>query len=310
MRTRTTESGARAMPAGHAIIAAVVAVVLVAGANLAGALDHGEGGDASSFDFGAGTTVAAAEPAGPDDTAAAAADEPPPTGGTTLPTATADSVSETAVEDVSTVPTGDDPAKVYIAGDSDAGNLGPPLQDLLADTGVVDSELFYKVSSGLSRPDFFDWPAQLQRDIATHDPDIVVVTFGGNDAQDIEIDGRSSPVDTPEWRAEYTRRVGAVMEFLTQSGRTLVWVGIPNAKSGTFRDRLNILQQVTKDEAALHPGVRYVDTWNRFVGASGGYADYIIDPRATTKESSSAPTTGSTSTRWARRSWRSMSPES
>ena len=69
------------------------------------------------------------------------------------------------------------------------------------------------------------------------------------------------------------------MDFLSSEGRTLVWVGIPNAKSGSFRDRLEILQQVTKDEAAQRPDVRYVDTWNRFVGASGGYADYIIDPR-------------------------------
>ncbi|MEZ5215626.1 MAG: hypothetical protein R2715_03290 [Ilumatobacteraceae bacterium] len=53
----------------------------------------------------------------------------------------------------------------------------------------------------------------------------------------------------------------------------------PNAKSGSFRDRLDILQRVTKEVAAAHPAVKYVDTWNVFVGRSGGYADYIIDPR-------------------------------
>ena len=43
-RLPKTESGARPMAAGQAIIAAIVAVVLVAGANLAGALDDKGGG--------------------------------------------------------------------------------------------------------------------------------------------------------------------------------------------------------------------------------------------------------------------------
>ncbi len=275
-RLPKTESGARPMAAGQAIIAAVVAVVLVAGANLAGALDDtGGGGDASSFDFGASTTappVVTTQPGGAPDTTGPAG--VPDTAGTGIsPPASGGSVA-------GHVPTPADPAVVYIAGDSDAGNLGPPLASILADTKVVESHLRYKVSSGLTNPKFFDWPKQLEADMAAFNPDIVVVTFGGNDAQNILVDGTSYAVDTPEWRAEYGRRVGAVMDYLTSNGRSLVWVGIPNAKKGTFLARLDVLQQVTKEQAAARAGkVDYVDTWNRFVGASGGYADYIIDPR-------------------------------
>ena len=56
----------------------------------------------------------------------------------------------------------ENPAKVYIVGDSDAGTFGPYLQTLLDGTNIVDTELNYKVSSGLARPDFFDWPAELE----------------------------------------------------------------------------------------------------------------------------------------------------
>ncbi len=267
------------MAAGQAILASFIAIGLVVGANGVGLLDReGGGGDESSFDFGAtgtATTDVAETPA----TDGPATDD----SGTDDP-ATDDSSADvvdvaTTVADANDVPTREDPARIYIAGDSDAGNLGPPLQATLEDTGVVESTLEYKVSSGLTRPDFFDWPAQLQRDIPEVDPDIVVVTFGGNDAQDVLLDNRSYPVDSPEWKAEYSRRVGAVMDYLSDDGRTLVWVGIPNAESGAFRDRLNILQQVTKDAAAARPDVIYIDTWNIFVGASGGYAAYIIDPR-------------------------------
>jgi hypothetical protein len=177
-------------------------------------------------------------------------------------------------------PTAENKAKVLILGDSDAGTFGPYLMSLLEPNGVTESELFYKVSSGLSRPDFYDWPADLATRIPEADPDILVVTFGGNDAQDILIDGVSRPVDSDEWRAEYGRRVGEVMDTMIEGGRTLVWVGIPNASEEGFTQRLEILRDVTLAEIEKRPGsVIYVDTWNRFAGLSGGYADYVIDPR-------------------------------
>ena len=54
-------------------------------------------------------------------------------------------------------------------------------------------EVDYKVSSGLARPDFFDWPAHLRRQLPAVDPDIVVVTFGGNDAQGMALADGSFP---------------------------------------------------------------------------------------------------------------------
>jgi len=269
------------MAAGHAILGAFIAVMLVVGANAAGLLDRsGGGGNAASFDFGSGGGAAS----GTGSTTTRPADGSAPTSAagastTVAGSSTTVSPASSVPADAGKVPTAADPARVLIVGDSDAGNLGPPLETTLADTGVVKSQLFYKVSSGLTRPDFFDWPAKLQQAVPQFTPDIVVVTFGGNDAQDVTLGGKSYPVQTDEWKAEYARRVGAVMDYLSAEGRTLVWVGIPNAKSGDFRDRLDILQQVTKAEAAKRPAVKYVDTWNRFVGASGGYADYIIDPR-------------------------------
>jgi uncharacterized protein len=80
-------------------------------------------------------------------------------------------------------PTPDDPARVLIVGDSDAGTFGPYLQQLLGETQVVETVLDYKVSSGLARPDFFDWHRELETKVPEVDPDIVVVTFGGNDGQ-------------------------------------------------------------------------------------------------------------------------------
>ncbi|HSP29738.1 MAG TPA: hypothetical protein VLN74_14390, partial [Ilumatobacteraceae bacterium] len=79
------------------------------------------------------------------------------------------------------------PATVFIVGDSDAVTFGPYLQTLLDGTGIVETQLDYKVSSGLARPDFFDWPAEIDRKLPEVNPDNVVATFGGNDAQGLAV---------------------------------------------------------------------------------------------------------------------------
>lgn len=238
-------------------------------------------------------SVAAAKWALSDDTSAAAPDTTitangspvvadstaAPTGDAATQTAAPTAAAPTTVEDTGP-PSSTNKAKVYIAGDSDAGAFGPYLMDQLDATGIVTSTLDYKVSSGLARPDFFDWPAHLRQTLPEVDPDIVIVTFGGNDAQDMLIDGRSRGTTTPEWREEYGKRVGAVMDLLTEDGRTLIWVGIPNASGAEFTARLEPLRQVTEEQAAARAGkVVYIDTWNRFTGRNGGYAEYVVDPR-------------------------------
>jgi len=199
---------------------------------------------------------------------------------TTPPSTAAPSTSEP----YEGAPDAEHPATVYIVGDSDAGTFGPYLEVLLDETGIVRTELEYKVSSGLSRPDFFNWPEQFRDRLPAVDPDIVVVTFGGNDAQGIaEIDGEfilHDPVgERKEWSAEYTRRAGEVMDLLAEDGRTVIWVGIPNDDNPEVTARMRVQDQAAKAAAATRPEIVFVDTWARFSGRDGGWAEYVIDPR-------------------------------
>ena len=203
-----------------------------------------------------------------------------PTGTAGLPTSppTVDTdVPLISSTDDNRVPTSSDPARLYIAGDSDADAFASFLEGLVAKTGVVTSKLDSKTSSGLARPDFFDWPARFARKIPALNPDIVVVTFGGNDAQPIH--GLNKQVDTPEWRAEYAKRVAAVMDLLSADGRTLIWVGIPNDDTADNTARLAVQDGVVREQVAAHPGVVFIDTWKIFSGIDGGYAAYAVDPR-------------------------------
>jgi len=243
----------------------------------AGGADAGVGDAGTASDDPAGVAASGRVDTGPSDTG------PSDTG----PSDTGP--SDTGPTD--TEPVGDvgpatpaDPATVFIVGDSDAGTFGPYLQTLLDGTGIVETQLDYKVSSGLARPDFFDWPAEIDRKLPEVDPDIVVATFGGNDAQGLAVESGDFIIGDPvaneaEWSEEYQQRVGAVMDQLLDDGRTLIWVGIPNDDNPDVTARMAIQDRAAKAAAAERPEVIFIDTWTRFSGRDGNWAEFVIDPR-------------------------------
>jgi len=207
-------------------------------------------------------------------------------GPTTLPPLPSTSTTELPVKERS-VPTAEDPAELLILGDSDAGTFGPYLKTLLDQTGIVATTVDYKVSSGLARPDFFDWPAYMRTIVPQVNPDIVVATFGGNDGQGLRNLDESWAVNHPpgeggddaDWIAEYGKRVGDAMDYLADGNRTLIWVGIPNDDNPEVTARMQVQDQVVRAEAAKRENVVFIDTWARFSGRNGGWAEFVVDPR-------------------------------
>src|SRR5581483_3766700 len=90
--------------------------------------------------------------------------------------------------------------------------------------------------TGLARPDAFDWIAQLRADVARVHPDIVVVSFGGNDDQDLLVGGRFVPFDSGPWQAIYAARVQQVIA--TVHPAFLLWSGLPVVRSAAKTTRL------------------------------------------------------------------------
>lgn len=198
----------------------------------------------------------------------------PSVSSTTVPATT----STTEVADVRRAVSADDPLVMYIGGDSMVGQFGPMLDNRAARSGMVDSEFVYEFESGLSRPDFLDWPARLRGVSADLDPDVFVLFFGGNDAQAIYMpDGSWIDFDTPEWEEEYRSRVDGVMTELEEAGHWIYWMGMPIVRSETFRPRVELLNEIYETEAADHPRVTFVESWSVFQGPDGGYSEYLTD---------------------------------
>lgn len=214
-----------------------------------------------------GDDVAPTTVAGPPGTAAPMSD--PGASDTTL-------AATTTLAGLLRTPTAAAPLKLYIGGDSMVHDFGQALERQAGATGIITPTLDYRISTGLTRPDYFDWPAHLVEVVEQQQPEVMVVMFGANDAQNMKLDGVVVGVSDQAWQDEYRARVAAVMDYLGRDGRRVVWVGQPVMRSAGFAAKMEILNQIYSSEAAERPGVvTYLDSWPLFVNANGVYSDYL-----------------------------------
>jgi hypothetical protein len=171
-----------------------------------------------------------------------------------------------------------DPLRIFIGGDSMVGQFGPMLENTAEAGGLVEvTEVLYEFSSGLTRPDFLDWPVRLREIRESQDPDVIVLFFGGNDAQAIQIDGTWHEFGSETWMAEYRQRVGDLMAELDEDGRDVYWMGMPIVRSDDFRRKVEVLNEIYRSEAERFDSVNFVDSWSVFAGADGGFSEYLTD---------------------------------
>ena len=171
--------------------------------------------------------------------------------------------------------TADAPLRVWIGGDSMMRDLSESVQRLAAEDPVLEVDAHYEISSGLTRPDYYDWPAALAADMASTEAEVAVVMFGANDGQGIiEADGTvHQSVSEPGWQAEYRLRVDAVMDQLYAPDRLVLWVLQPPMRDGEFDARIQIIDDVYRAAAEDRLWVVVVET-----GPIVGTADGAYDP--------------------------------
>jgi hypothetical protein len=175
-------------------------------------------------------------------------------------------------------PTAGDKLRVAVVGDSLATGLGIYLERVLKPSLVRVSRQG-RISTGLARPDYFDWPQAISEIVDRFRPDLIVVMLGENDNQGLRTPGghEETPVGTFEWPQAYEERVAAFMELATSRGARVVWAGLPIVSD---RGRWAIVQRqndVFERAADLIDDVAYLDTWEMFAAPDGGYTAYYRD---------------------------------
>lgn len=178
-------------------------------------------------------------------------------------------------------PTVAEPLRVAVIGDSTLDTVGPPLERALLDTGVATVNVEIRVSTGMSRPDFHDWPARLAEIDATLAPEITVVMLGANDAQPIVVDGGVESFASEAWVAEYQRRLDALLTQVTAGDRWAILVGLPRMRSEGYDGRIRQIDALHEAAVAANPRAVIVHTDTFTTNAEGGYEAYAVDPDGT-----------------------------
>jgi hypothetical protein len=171
------------------------------------------------------------------------------------------------------------PMHLYIAGDSMMGLPGMALTNLSNKTKLVKPMLDYHISTGLVRPDFFNWPAQLQAKVKDFDPGAVAVMFGANDNQPLQTSsGTVYQFGSDGWKKEYRKRVQDVISLLFQGGvRRVYWIGQPVMPESSYNGQVKVMNEIYNGVAEKTFGVHYIDAYKLFSNGGGQYAQYLPD---------------------------------
>ena len=86
-----------------------------------------------------------------------------------------------------------------------------------------------RVSTGLSRPDVFDWFEHVRDEVDRLRPHALVLLVGTNDNHDLLTGAPEAaeigPFGTRSWVREYRRRVGGIIDDIAARGVFVVWIG-------------------------------------------------------------------------------------
>jgi hypothetical protein len=174
-------------------------------------------------------------------------------------------------------PTAAAPLRVLIIGDSIGLDLGGPLQYDLAQTGVVSAALDARESTGLTRPDYFNWPAELQTDLKATQAQVVVVMMGANDAQDF-LGPPDVPYTSPQWNNLYAQRASQFMQIAQSAGAGVYWVGMPPMQNPGLNAQMSDINAVDQRQAQLEkPAVDFIPTTKALGTPQGGYTAFVTD---------------------------------
>ncbi len=167
------------------------------------------------------------------------------------------------------------PFRVLILGDSVGTDLGQfALVDQLGSTGVVSATLDGHISTGLTRPDYFNWPAELENDLAHFHPQLTIICIGANDGQNTIVNGQVLVYGTQAWDNMYSSRIGAFIAEATSAGSRVFWVGMPPMAGSQLNAQMQHLDYLYATQVSRHKGATYLSSVPSLGGAGGAYTAF------------------------------------
>ena len=176
---------------------------------------------------------------------------------------------------------------ILFAGDSIMAGMGPAIEKLMqtgrlrAPDGFLLSEhaLHYhyvqrgKVSSGLCRPDFYNWPVRLYDFTARYHPKLILICIGTNDTQHIRTGQGVLEFRSQAWEREYRRRILTLIGIARDAGAEVVFVSPPIMGREKLRSGVEYINGVIKN-VCVQDRVLFIDLWKYLADSNGNYQRY------------------------------------
>ena len=198
-------------------------------------------------------------------------------------TETDDTTSTTSSTTTTTEPVGpirsvdaDNPLTVFVGGDSQAEYLAQAVTTESDFALAVETQ--HEISTSLSRPDYFNWPARLREIDEEQNPEAVVLFIGANDHQDMaDADGNRLVEGSEEWQLEWSRRLAITFDLLEQPERRVFWVTQPPMRDGELDTGIDLINELAAAVIAERDFVSAIDIWPLFGGGSG-FSERVTGP--------------------------------
>lgn len=182
-------------------------------------------------------------------------------------------------QDAAPVPAQDatlDVKRVLIIGDQLAGGMGAGLSRLAQDQGNIQVINRFNESSGLARPEIYDWAAAIPKMTDGKNISTAVVLMGLNDRRDIKLADKVLKFGSPEWNALYQQRVDSVIDALAAQHIQVLWMGEPPMGDPALDADMQNLTAIVQSRVAAK-GAGFIDLRTPFLNPLGGYTEHGPD---------------------------------
>ena len=162
--------------------------------------------------------------------------------------------------------------RIIMAGDSQMESFAPALHKQLLHRNGLDFIMTARYSTGLCRPDFFNWPENFRQIVEETHPDIAIFFIGANDAMPIKLAKGSVFAGQPGWKEAYSAKVEEMLAICSAHHMQVLWIGLP-VMGGKYATLLHQTCMAARETVESH-GLRFLDTEPLLADENGEFCFY------------------------------------
>ena len=175
--------------------------------------------------------------------------------------------------------------RIAFVGDSTGDGLWGGFASLASRDGCLKDNIelgrFARNSTGLTRPERFNWVDEMRRIGDAFRPRLFVMSLGLNDRQSVVEHGKVTLENAADYPAKYKERVTAALKSAAGANASLLWVGLAamreTAADRDAREKDKLFSEAISELA--DPRIEYVEPWKLSLSGEDKFASFGPDAK-------------------------------